>query len=100
VTDLDSALATVEPTYIKFDVEGFELEALMGAAQVLSRTRPILAVSSYHVQDHLWKVPLLLASLLQERYNFFLCPHGAESWDLVCYAIPEERVGAHFMPED
>jgi FkbM family methyltransferase len=45
VTDLDSALATVEPTYIKFDVEGFELEALMGAAQVLSRTRPILAVS-------------------------------------------------------
>ncbi len=91
VIDLDSAIGHLNPTYIKFDIEGFEPEALMGASGLLSRTRPILALSVYHKQDHLWKIPLLLSSLLPERYEFFLRPHGAESWDLVCYAIPAER---------
>jgi FkbM family methyltransferase len=91
VVDLDSVLASMDPTFIKFDIEGFELEGLMGASQVLSRTRPILAVSAYHLQNHLWRVPLLLSSLLPERYRFFLRPHGVEAWDLVCYAVPEER---------
>jgi FkbM family methyltransferase len=92
VNDLDSALASIDPTYIKFDIEGFEPEALMGASHVLARTRPILALSIYHQQDHLWKIPLLLASLLGGEYRFFLRPHEAEAWDLVCYAIPSERV--------
>ena len=92
VVELDSALASFDPTFIKFDVEGFESEALMGASRLLSRTRPILAVSAYHEQSHLWSIPLLLSSLLPERYEFFLRPHGSESWDLVCYAIPAEGV--------
>lgn len=92
VNDLDSALAFIDPTFIKLDIEGFELEALMGASGVLSRARPILAVSAYHAQDHLWRIPLLLSSLLPDQYQFFLRPHGAESWDLVCYAVPDERV--------
>jgi FkbM family methyltransferase len=92
VNDLDSALASIDPTYLKFDIEGFEPEALMGASHLLARTRPILALSIYHLQDHLWKIPLLLASLLGGEYQFFLRPHGAEAWDLVCYAIPAERV--------
>jgi FkbM family methyltransferase len=92
VAELDTALESLDSTYIKFDIEGFETEALMGASQILSRTRPILAVSAYHRQDHLWRIPLLLSSLLQDRYKYFLLPHGAESWDLVCYAIPAERV--------
>jgi FkbM family methyltransferase len=92
VNDLDSALACIDPTYIKFDIEGFEPEALMGASHLLARTRPILALSIYHLQDHLWKIPLLLASLLGAEYRFFLRPHGAEAWDLVCYAIPTERI--------
>jgi FkbM family methyltransferase len=91
VVDLDSALTSVNPTYIKFDIEGFEPEALMGASHLLSRTRPILALSVYHQQDHLWKIPLLLSSMVPERYEFFLRPHGTESWDLVCYAVPVER---------
>ena len=92
VNDLDSALASIDPTYIKFDIEGFEPEALMGASHLLARTRPILALSIYHQQDHLWKIPLLLASLLGGEYQFFLRPHGPEAWDLVCYAIPAERL--------
>jgi FkbM family methyltransferase len=95
VVDLDSALASFNPTFIKFDIEGFEPEALMGASHLLSRTRPILALSVYHLQDHLWRIPLLLSSMLPEQYEFFLRPHGTESWDLVCYAIPAERTAPH-----
>jgi hypothetical protein len=95
VVDLDSALASFNPTFIKFDIEGFEPEALMGASHLLSRTRPILALSVYHQQDHLWRIPLLLSSMLPEQYEFFLRPHGTESWDLVCYAIPAERTAPH-----
>jgi FkbM family methyltransferase len=34
--------------FVKFDIEGSELNALTGAKQVLKRWRPRLAVSSYH----------------------------------------------------
>ena len=88
---LDDSLQELSPTLIKFDIEGFELDALAGARQVIARSRPILAVSSYHLQDHLWEVPLALASMCS-HYRYFLRPHGTEGWDLVCYAIPEERV--------
>lgn len=92
VATLDSELEGIEPTYIKFDIEGFEPDGLMGAARTLERCRPIMAVSAYHLQNHLWRIPLLLASLVGENYRFYLRPHGAESWDLVCYAIPAERM--------
>lgn len=88
--ELDRSLQDVTPTLVKFDIEGFELDALEGAREVVARSRPILAVSAYHRQDHLWEVPLALASMCS-RYRFFLRPHGTEGWDLVCYAIPEER---------
>lgn len=91
VAELDSALAGIAPTLIKFDVEGFEPDGLMGAVGTLAGSRPILAVSAYHLQNHLWRIPLLLASIVGENYQFYLRPHGAESWDLVCYAVPAER---------
>jgi hypothetical protein len=28
------------------------------------------------------------------EYHFFLRPHNEEGWDLVCYAIPAERLRA------
>ena len=58
---------------------------------MVSRCRPALAVSAYHEQDHLWRVPLMLKQIC-EGYEFFLRPHGAEGWDLACYALPSERV--------
>jgi hypothetical protein len=73
------------------DIEGGEIEALQGAAGVLREHCPLLAISVYHCQDHLWRIPLLIKSL-QDRYHFFLRPHDEELWDLVCYAVPEQRM--------
>ncbi len=87
---LDSALAGVAPTYVKMDIEGAEPDALTGAAAKIREHTPVLAISSYHRQDHLWSIPLLIQSL-NPGYRFLLRPHDLEMWDLVCYAIPADR---------
>jgi len=88
--ELDEALRECAPTMIKFDIEGAELDALSGGRRTIRRRRPVLAVSTYHQQSHLWEIPLAIAQLNSE-YRFALRPHGTEGWDLVCYAIPPER---------
>jgi FkbM family methyltransferase len=79
-------------SFFKLDIEGAELEALEGASQMIARGRPVLAISAYHRQDHLWRVPLACAALLPES-TLHLRPHNEEGWDLVCYAVPNERQG-------
>jgi hypothetical protein len=88
---LDQILSAEVPTYIKLDIEGAEMDALKGAAGLIRQHKPVLAVSVYHQQDHLWRIPLYLKTLFP-GYQFFLRPHNEEAWDLICYAIPEERV--------
>ena len=88
---LDEALCGTEPTYIKMDIEGSELQALAGAEKLIRRHAPLLAISAYHRQDDLWRIPLFIRSL-NHRYELFLRPHRIEGWDLVCYAVPENRM--------
>jgi hypothetical protein len=72
------------------DIEGAEPDALRGAATLIREKSPLLAISCYHQQDHLWSIPLLIQSLNPD-YRFYLRPHDLEGWDLVCYAIPNQR---------
>jgi FkbM family methyltransferase len=88
---LDEILADQRPTYIKMDIEGSELQALAGAQNIIKRNLPVLAICSYHSQAHLWKIPALINSY-SDQYRFFLRPHLLEVWDLVCYAIPANRL--------
>lgn len=91
--ELDQILASEAPTLMKFDIEGAELDALAGGRDVIRRNRPILAVSAYHQQSHLWDVPSAIQSIA-EGYRYLLRPQGAEWWDLVCYAVPPGRLVA------
>jgi hypothetical protein len=91
---LDSLVDGSRPTFIKLDIEGFEVEALQGARETIQRHAPVLAVCVYHRQDHLWRIPLLLRTL-RDDYAYFLRPHNQEGWDLVCYAIPRARLTGH-----
>ena len=87
---LDDFAAPFAPTWIKMDIEGAEIDTLVGAGELISRVSPVLAVCVYHQQDHLWKIPLLMRKL-SPRAGLFLRPHVLESWDLVCYAVPPHR---------
>jgi FkbM family methyltransferase len=90
VVPLDELLRE-PPTFIKMDIEGAEPEALLGAGKLIARHDPLLAISAYHQQDHLWRILSLIESF-SDRYRFFLRAHDNQGWGLVCYAIPAERV--------
>lgn len=68
--------------FIKFDIEGAELNALHGAKQVLKRWRPRLAVSSYHKKGDpsaicaaIWDAQ---AGYLVESKDILRWPNGSE----------------------
>jgi FkbM family methyltransferase len=58
---LDDVLIGWRPTFIKMDIEGSEVEALLGARGLIAEQSPSLAVCVYHRPDHLWRIPLLLS---------------------------------------
>ncbi len=79
------------PTYIKFDIEGAELQALWGARRILKEHSPVLAVCAYHTSDHLWEIPLLIHAI-QPDYRLFFRRYAEGAWEIVWYAVPPERV--------
>ena len=85
---LDEVLPTFEPTYIKLDIEGAELATLKGAAEMIRRHQPSLAVCVYHVPDHLWEIPLYMGELAP-THRIALRYHTFQAFELVAYAFPE-----------
>lgn len=83
-------IITPAPTFIKMDIEGAEPMALRGAASLLKKHRPILAICLYHALEHLWEIPLWLKQLVPE-YELFFRRYSDECWEIVCYALPAER---------
>ncbi|WP_312518719.1 FkbM family methyltransferase [Anaerospora sp.] len=82
---LSEALVGFHPTFIKMDVEGAEYSAILGAKKILVEDKPDLAISVYHKNDDIWRLPLLIHSIVPE-YKFFLRSHGIYGVDTVLYA--------------
>ncbi len=74
--------------FIKFDVEGAEIPAIMGSKNLIQRSRPILVLSLYHRPADLWEIPALVASYCSD-YKFYIRQHFNNSFDSVFYAIPQ-----------
>jgi len=90
-TTLDDVLGSERPTFIKMDIEGAEMDALAGGRRIIQQNQPVLAVCVYHRQDDLWRVPLLFRELEPEA-RLALRMYWRDSFDLVCFAVPPERV--------
>jgi FkbM family methyltransferase len=62
-------------TFIKMDIEGAEIAALLGAAEHIKRTKPKLAISLYHKLSDLINIPKLIHLLVPEYKLYFQhCP--------------------------
>ena len=90
VVPLDEILADYLPTYIKFDVEGAERDALTGGSKVIATNMPVLAVCLYHRPEDLWDLPLLVQSMRPD-YRLYVRRHSDERWETVLYAVPPDR---------
>lgn len=74
------------PTFIKFDVEGAEEQALLGARQVLAG-QPKLALSAYHRTEDIFRLPLLLKRQAP-GYRLLLRHHPyVPGWETNIYAF-------------
>lgn len=88
---IDEYLHGGRVSYIKMDAEGAEPDIIRGAAESIVKFNPILAISVYHQYNHLWILPLLMKKI-SDNYKYFLRPHCKASWDLICYAVPKNRL--------
>jgi FkbM family methyltransferase len=75
-------------TYIKMDVEGAEMDALIGASKVIGRDKPKLAISLYHKIGDFYEIPYYLMNAY-EGYDYYIRQHSNNS-ETVLYAIPQK----------
>ncbi len=73
--------------YIKFDVEGSEREALLGAREIISRDRPEMLVSLYHRSEDLYALPLLIHELRSDYRMYLRRFPYIPAWDLNLYCV-------------
>lgn len=71
--------------FIKMDIEGFETEAIEGAARLIQEFKPRLAISIYHRPEDFWSIPLQIAKL-NPHYRFAFGHHSPVDWASVIYA--------------
>lgn len=84
--DIDSVVGDERVTYIKMDVEGSELQSLMGAKQIICRDKPRLAISVYHKIEDIYELADYILSLNSE-YRFILRQYNTNFWETVLYAF-------------
>jgi FkbM family methyltransferase len=61
----------IKPDFIKMDIEGAEIKALMGALNVIKKIKPTLAISVYHDANHILEAFELLQKSTPE-YKFYM----------------------------
>lgn len=69
---------------IKMDIEGYELNALIGAKSTIQRYTPYLAICLYHKMEDILEIPKYILSI-NPNYNIYLRAGG----HLECYAVPK-----------
>ncbi len=75
-------------TFIKMDLEGWEIKALQGAKKHIVADHPKLAVAVYHHPSDFWQIFEHVIGLRKD-YNVFL-RHYTEGWsETVMYFVPQ-----------
>jgi len=96
VVSVDSFVAATpgcDPAVIKIDVEGFDLDVLLGAEATLSRCRPVVLTEFNPAPGNDPAVLSALAARLNYRLCAFARPPGAPKADLRFQTIAMQRLG-------
>lgn len=88
---IDDVLGSEPVNLIKLDVEGAEIETLLGARRMIEAQRPNLLVSAYHTPGHLFEIAELIASW-NLGYRFHLRVHEQNTFGVVVYALQDALI--------
>lgn len=72
-------------SFIKMDIEGAELNSLMGAKETIKKNKPRLAICIYHKKDDIVEIPTFLLSIVPE-YRFHVRHYSSNQWETVLFA--------------
>lgn len=89
---LDSAAGNEPVTFIKMDIEGSELKALMGSETIIRQHKPRLAICIYHKPEDIIEIPAYLLKLVPE-YRFYIRHYTSDMCETVLYAAAGEQKG-------
>lgn len=75
-------------TFVKMDIEGQEIKAILGAKNHIKNSSPKLAISLYHIVSDIHKIPKLIMSI-NDNYKFYIRQYREDvAWETVLYCIP------------
>ena len=81
---LDDCVGEVEGhLYIKMDIEGFEVPALQGAAHLIEKHHPYMAICTYHKWNDYIEIPETIKSIRAD-YDFYL----RGGMHTICHIVP------------
>jgi FkbM family methyltransferase len=70
ITTIDKLLGDAQITYLKADLEGYELEMLKGAKITIQRNRPKIAITSYHTENDAMEIIREIKSYVPEYQHY------------------------------
>lgn len=76
-----------EVTFLKMDIEGAELDALLGASDTIMQCHPRLAVSVYHRPSDLWRIPEAVLKV-RDDYSIYLRHYTEGVTETVMFFMP------------
>jgi FkbM family methyltransferase len=88
VFSLDSYLNGRPATFIKADIEGMEMDMLLGAKKTIEEFRPCLALSIYHRPEDLYQIPEYLHDIVPE-YRMAIRQHAPMLMETTLYCWVE-----------
>lgn len=87
VAAVDSILCGLAASYIKADVEGADVETVLGMKKTLQNFKPKLNFAAYHRFEDIFRLPLLIKQINSE-YKIYLRHHPyIPAWDTNLYCI-------------
>ncbi len=92
VVDIDTwcAAREVKPDFIKMDLEGGEMDALLGAERTIRECKPRLAICLYHRPSDMWSIPYFIKKISPD-YALW-CRKNAHDGEFVLYACSQEHM--------
>ena len=85
VHTIDASLPTT-PTFIKMDIQGYEMNALRGAERTIREAKPKMAICIYHKILDFVDIPKYVLSIRPD-YKLYVRQYRSDVGDTVCYFV-------------